>query len=289
MERQMKKFTFYFSRRDCLFTVACIGFLLTTIGAIGSTGRRRAKEAVCRSNLRQWGVIFQEFTNDNDGYFIDSENPYYSPGWYRGKWALLLRRQYVARANILLCPEAIEPLYTYGNYGGPFNTYSLGNTTAPLFIRATSYGANAWIYMPTPAEIETGEIQGRPVEWNWKTPHVKNAGRIPVFADTMWRGGGPISGDPYEQVNGMNRERSSPPEVDGEWDSAKADMKHFCINRHNGGVNHLFMDWSVRKVGLKELWKLKWHREFNTNGPWTQAGGITARDWPEWLRDFKDF
>ncbi len=34
------------------------------------------------------------------------------------------------------------------------------------------------------------------------------------------------------------------------------------------------MDWSVRKVGLKELYTLKWHKSFNTRGPWTQAGGV---------------
>ena len=30
-----------------------------------------------------------------------------------------------------------------------------------------------------------------------------------------------------------------------------------CINRHHGGINMLFADWSVRKVGLKELWTLE--------------------------------
>jgi hypothetical protein len=48
------------------------------------------------------------------------------------------------------------------------------------------------------------------------------------------------------------------------------------------------MDWSVRKVGLKELWKLKWHRRFNINGPWTQAGGAQLSDWPQWMRKFKE-
>jgi hypothetical protein len=49
------------------------------------------------------------------------------------------------------------------------------------------------------------------------------------------------------------------------------------------------MDWSARKVGLKELWKLKWHRTFNTDGPWTQAGGVRPTDWPAWMKDFKDY
>lgn len=64
---------------------------------------------------------------------------------------------------------------------------------------------------------------------------------------------------------------------------------HFVIDRHSGFVNHVFMDWSVRKLGLKELWKQKWHKEFNLNGPWTTAGGVAPSDWPDWMRNFKEY
>jgi hypothetical protein len=40
---------------------------------------------------------------------------------------------------------------------------------------------------------------------------------------------------------------------------------------------------------LKELWTLRWHQEYQTRGPWTQAGGVKAEDWPEWMRSFKDY
>jgi hypothetical protein len=49
------------------------------------------------------------------------------------------------------------------------------------------------------------------------------------------------------------------------------------------------MDWSARKVGLKELWTLKWHRQFNTANRWTKAGGVKPEDWPPWMRRFKDY
>jgi prepilin-type processing-associated H-X9-DG protein len=62
----------------------------------------------------------------------------------------------------------------------------------------------------------------------------------------------------------------------------------WCINRHNGHINVLFLDWSVRKVGLKELWILKWDSDWDTAGPWTKAGGVQPEDWPQWMRSFKD-
>jgi hypothetical protein len=49
------------------------------------------------------------------------------------------------------------------------------------------------------------------------------------------------------------------------------------------------MDWSVRKVELKELWTLKGHRKFDTVGPWTKAGGAQPGDRPQWMRKFKDY
>jgi prepilin-type processing-associated H-X9-DG protein len=66
-------------------------------------------------------------------------------------------------------------------------------------------------------------------------------------------------------------------------------MRRVCFNRHDGFVNALFLDFSARKVGLKELWTLKWHRSYDTAGPWTLAGGVLPSDWPAWMRSFKDY
>ena len=66
-------------------------------------------------------------------------------------------------------------------------------------------------------------------------------------------------------------------------------MDPFCIDRHDGYSNCLFMDWSVRRIGLKELWTLKWHRRFNTANSWTKAGGVQPGDWPEWMSRYRDY
>ncbi|MFC1634493.1 hypothetical protein ACFL5Z_06585, partial [Planctomycetota bacterium] len=67
------------------------------------------------------------------------------------------------------------------------------------------------------------------------------------------------------------------------------EMKRACVNRHNGSINGLFMDWSMRKIGLKELWALNWHRGYNRANAWTTAGGVMPEDWPQWMRTFKDY
>jgi prepilin-type processing-associated H-X9-DG protein len=102
---------------------------------------------------------------------------------------------------------------------------------------------------------------------------LRKRGEIPAIMDCVL---------PYGQC-GPNDE---PPSSENHYGN---DIKCFCINRHNGYVNSLFLDWSVRKIGLKELWTLKWDKQYDTAGPWTRAGGVQTDDWPEWMRNFKDY
>ena len=46
----------------------------------------------------------------------------------------------------------------------------------------------------------------------------------------------------------------------------RAGLRNFCINRHDRYINSLFLDWSVRKIGLKDLWTLKWQEDTDTAG-----------------------
>ena len=86
-------------------------------------------------------------------------------------------------------------------------------------------------------------------------------------------------------------ENVEPPSYEGYFirSLSRPDMAKCCIDRHNGGINSLFLDWSIRKVGLKELWTLKWDEDFDTAGPWTKSGGVSPEDWPKWMRGFKDY
>jgi hypothetical protein len=70
-------------------------------------------------------------------------------------------------------------------------------------------------------------------------------------------------------------------------------MNRFFINRHEGCINGAFLDYTVRRVGLKELLTLRWSRIYNTANAWTKAGGITPGDWSNygdgWLARLKDY
>ena len=270
-----------FTLIELLVVIAIIALLMAILMPALNRAKKQARSAGCQMNLHQWSSIWAMYCQDNGGYFCEEQR---NVGWPRGNWIVALRSLYRTRAGILICPMAKKRLDTGAslvNYGGPFKTYIMGTGGLEDRTEEGSYGANNWTFNSRPGQTE---IQSRPVEFNWKTTDVKGGNQISIFADTMWRGGGPF------YMNGSSgSNRITPPEFNGQWLGAAHEMKHFCIDRHNGSNNHLFMDWSVRKVDLKELWKLKWHRQYNINGFWSMAGGVQQSDWPHWMRNFKEY
>ncbi len=265
-----------FTLIELLVVIAIIALLMAILMPALNRAKKQAKAAACKMNLHQWSHIWAMYCQENDGYFCHHGNM-----WRRGSWIFALRPLYETRSDILRCPMATKRLPSLPNYGGPFRTYRMGTGGAGDLQEECSYGLNCWVYNPYSGETA---IQSRPTEWNWKTIDVRGGDRIPLFADSMWRGGGPFyqNGDPHSN-------RIAPPEYDGQWSGAAHEMKHFCIDRHNESINMAFLDWSIRKVGLKELWTLKWHKEFPINGVWTKAGGANPADWPDWMRGFKEY
>jgi prepilin-type processing-associated H-X9-DG protein len=275
-----------FTRRDLLVALACIAFLLANVAAVGPRGRRHAKEMLCLSNLYKWGSVFEAFAADNDGYFMR--------GWFDGSgltprdmWPEALRPYYGNNHNLRCCPEAVVPGTEIGGgqYGGngTFSAWGVfdgecGETASSWGVVTAcdygSYGMNGWACNTPPSFSAWG--RPNPRTW-WRGPNAAGANNIPLFLGSQWLDGWP---DEYDD----------PPDYDGQaaW-SAGTQIGRFCINRHEGYVNIAFLDFSARKVGLKELWTLKWHRDYDVNGPWTIAGGVQPGDWPEWMQEFEDY
>jgi len=263
-----------FTLIELLVVISIIALLMAVLMPALARARKQARTVTCRALIKQWGQIWLMYCNDNNGFF--SNGNISGVDWRRGEWVIVLRSAYETKSEILRCPTAVKRLPGNEAHGGPFNTYIMGTGGTRNLQEEASYGQNNWLYNPPPGVTA---IQGRPAASHWRTTNVKGAAEIPVFADTMWRGGGP---SPYGT-------RGDPPQFNGQWLGADREMMHFAIDRHNGVNNHLFLDWSVRTVGLKELWTLNWHRDFDRRSRWTTAGGVQPTDWPEWMRMFKDY
>jgi len=139
-----------------------------------------------------------------------------------------------------------------------------------------SYGGSGWISNPSPTDV--GATSSDYPKF-WRTPDIRGGGIIPCIGDCLWIGAYIDDDEPATLI---------PPARVGDYFGDES-IKLFCIDRHDRTVNTLFLDWSVRKVDFKELWTFRWHRQFDINNEYTQAGGMTRDEWPEWFRDTPDY
>ena len=272
-----------FTLIELLVVISVIVLLMALLLPALSRARKQARAVACQGNLKQWGLRMAAGASEDDtSTRIWNKDTY---GNTHEAWDFVddVPSPKSRSRDIRFCPMAgrlasdvtsgdQDPLgETATAHGGTFLAWG------PLFPSdgptvCGSYGRNGAII-----GFQIGRVLGE----RRATIDVRGQGRIPVLLDGTWVGaagprGGKGADDPPPDSDAI-------PMADDErrWRS--------CINRHGGGVNAVFFDWSVRKVGLKELWTLKWYPTYDTAGPWTKAGGVQPSDWPEWLRKFKDY
>jgi len=267
MEKQ-KAFTLI----ELLVVIAIVALLMAILMPALQRVKKQAGAVACKANLHEWALVFAMYTDDNDGLFMDG----YGSG-INGTWVGALR-PYYQEPKIRVCPTATKPMSkgargmfaAWGVFGAGFASDHPEWSGPHEEGDYGSYGMNELAYNTPPG---AGRSEDR-----WRTVNIKGAAEIPLLFDSIW----------YDVYPGYT---DHPPEYPGDIvkTGGAGEMKRVCINRHNGYINGLFMDWSVRKIGLKELWTLNWHRGYDTSGPWTKAGLVQPSDWPEWMRRFKDY
>jgi len=249
-----------FTLIELLVTIAIIAILAALILPELAGAKDRAKDTNCKSNLKQWGIAWTTYTDENNGFFSDGMGPVS----HRGEWCLALSNAYQKVPDLLLCPSAIQPSPDPDiGYGGPheeFEFYGMPDPNNANESLKGSYGINAWIYNAPP---DVTDIEGRPTDWNWRRFDVPHPSDTPLFLDAMWRGGGP-------------RETDTPPDYNGEWAGYDAEFHHFALARHGKGVNVLLFDASVRSVRAKNLWNLYWNKQYDMNA-------VTNIVFPDWM------
>ncbi len=262
-----------FSLIELLVVIAILAMLMALLFPALQGVRKRANATVCQARLREAGLILALYAQENNGIL-----PHYY-GMIVDPREISSRPPFDRNPELALCPSASRPRPgDLTPWGGPFRPYvDVGEMTPeehwPIDRPAThyrSYGLNAWT-----ASIPTSK--GGPTCLTgptWGTPNVKGASNVPLVLDCTYYHVYPYSHD-------------EPPPYEGH--IIDLQMSKVCIDRHQGGINAAFLDFSVRKVGLKQLWTLRWSRTFDTAGPWTRAGGVQPDDWPLWMRKYKDY
>jgi len=242
-----------FTLIELLVVIAIIALLMSILMPALQRVREQARAVGCMSNLKQWSLIFSMYTDDHNGEFQQGLN--------QGHHWIIVTRPYFSDINdtdLFYCPSATKRVEEIGRWGSDSawwfdSTYGRDHG---------SYGINAW--------VETNTRQG--AKKHWKNKNVAGAAYVPLFLAANRLDGWPEAWD-------------EPPTFDGDFNTGEGNnMRRFCMNRHKGFVNCLFLDFAVRKVGLKELWQLTWHREW--------ANDVAERGtpvWPDWMSQYKDY
>ncbi len=266
-----------FTLIELLVVIAIIALLMSILMPALTRVKQQAKTVACQAHLKQWTYYFSMYTKDHEGKFQAGTGDGHTHHWFNA-----LRPYYGNNKKVMCCPTATKPLLDInGLPTGQWNTFSAWGVFDADDDKGYdpdgdwgSYGINGWVENP-PASFTT-VFENFPTTNNWRTPDVQGAAYAPLMMDAL-------------RFNVFPQDWDTPPETeDMAWQSTEH-MRRVCINRHDGFINMAFLDWSVRKIGIKELWTLKWHKTYQVNGAWTSAGGIMPEDWPDWMIDFKDY
>ncbi len=268
-----------FTLIELLVVISVIVLLMALLLPALSRAKKPAQAVVCQARLRQLGQLAAIGAHEDRPR--KRTLPDGGKTWSDALevWHLLTDPEH---PELPVCPSATRLLpeaspWVRGVWGDTFHAFLL--YTGRQGGSKASYGCNAW----TNIYGDWGGSKRR----RWHRRDKRGPSNIPVLFDCATPSVLPYHSCPPRELEHILF-------VGGVFSDIIPDenvttMSPVCINRHNGGVNMLFMDWSVRKVGLKELWTLKWHKDFDRSGPWTKAGGVLPEDWPEWMRQFKDY
>jgi len=258
-----------FTLIELLVVIAIIALLLSILLPALSNVKEKAKAIVCASNLRQWNILLGFFLADNEGKFPDADWDDNGNNDPHGQWWIqpLKQRMDDGEEKILFCgkakltqPEAKLEQAGKFRYIPQNNDEAWGSqdqSTAPTANQWTwaSYAPNAWIMDPKDGtwRKDRGDPWTDTTAYWEKVEGVANPARVPLFLDCRWVDAWPHHTDePAPEANSV---------FEGFY---KGDMGHFSLLRHGKAINCVYADGSCSKLPIKELWRQKWHKAFNT-------------------------
>jgi len=259
-----------FTLIELLVVISIIALLMSILMPALGKAKKVAQAAICMSNLHQWGLLWKFYTDDHKGYLPDRDG---MNDWPMTMWEYHWKSEAPKTLReMLLCPAAKKTIDKGGRnpYMAWYNQEDQDEWEDDFdcyWPVISSYLINLW----SSSDTGSGKVGGDR-QLFWRTPNVRGAAYAPIMVCAQWKDADPLPEDE--------------PPVDPFiiWTPGEEEMRRACIQRHGDYVNAVFLDFSVRRVGLKELWELWWHQG------WPEDRAAAGRPvWPDWMAGMKEY
>ncbi len=264
-----------FTLIELLVVIAIIALLLAILMPALRKAKGQAQMAACFAQLRQFGLAWNQYADDNDGFNIE-----YAPSsqWASGGfWFYRLGPYFSAKdfakaqgdtrsgvLKILRCPAArvwrnrysdSSPLY--GAHDLAWQWRSQVGAQGREEVHEGSYTLNGWMQNLS-AQRKSAYAAERVRNYYFKYDDAR--GESPLISDGGWVDAWPDNPHVAETHMFLDLKGSGIP--GGTYRMSPNQLTRILLERHGRGINILFKATHVQRISLEKVCQYKWHRYF---------------------------
>jgi len=264
-----------FTLIELLVVIAVIALLLAILMPALRAAKGQAQMAACSAQLRQFGLAWSQYADDNDGFNIE-----YAPSsqWASGGfWFYQLGPYFSAKdfasgrgdtrsgvMRIMRCPAAriwkntyndTSPLY--GSHDTAWRWNSQVGDQGREEVHEGSYTLNGWMQNLS-AERKSAYAADRVRNYYFKYDDARV--ESPLICDGGWVDAWPDNPHVAETNQFLDLNGSGIPGAP--YRMSPNQLTRILLERHGRGINILFKAGQVQRISLEKVCHYKWHQYF---------------------------